>query len=474
MGAADHRHPQISLTALSIFAAVTATAMRFEYASAGRAVLIGLAAMALAAALESLGRGASWETHGAASPVALGSIALALCVSDEVVGFGLDPAHATLAVIAGGATGLLLRALAARRSARERVLIVGGGAVADALRTALSEGGRRIVVGRLDDDRGEGVLGRFDQLERVARSERVDVVAFAYSRSNDQRLARVAGRCRELDLPIAVVPRLFEQFDTRSRLSRVSGMPLLIVDPAPHEARMPNLSRVLDVIGASLLLLLTFPLWVLIALAIVIEEPGPVLYRARRAGRHGREFSMLKFRKMRRDAAGPRLTRQDDERFTRVGRFLTRTKLDELPQLINVLRGEMALVGPRPEDPMYVDMYPREFGEIHRCRPGITGLSQIQYRDEAPLLVGGDFENTYRNVLLPKKMDLDRYYASRRCLGLDARIMVWTLVAIVKGAHVRRHALTHTLSFERNAPDFEPGLALAHEDETPETAYEVA
>ena len=120
-----------------------------------------------------------------------------------------------------------------------------------------------------------------------------------------------------------------------------------------------------------------------------------------------------------------------------------------MPQLANVLRGEMALVGPRPEDPVYVAEYPKEFAEILRCRPGITGLSQIQYRDEAPLLVGDDFEDLYRNELLPKKIDLDRYYSIHRCLGLDVRILGWTVVAIVAGARVYRHELTTSLRFER-------------------------
>jgi lipopolysaccharide/colanic/teichoic acid biosynthesis glycosyltransferase len=186
-----------------------------------------------------------------------------------------------------------------------------------------------------------------------------------------------------------------------------------------------------------------------------------VFYRARRVGRDGREFDMIKFRKMRRDAAGARLTLVDDERFTRIGRVLAWTKLDELPQLVNVLRGEMALVGPRPEDPVYVAEYPKEFAEILRCRPGITGLSQIQYRDEAPLLVGDDFEDLYRNELLPKKIDLDRYYSIHRCLGLDVRILGWTVVAIVAGARVYRHELTTSLRFERAQTPAEAEQAAA-------------
>jgi lipopolysaccharide/colanic/teichoic acid biosynthesis glycosyltransferase len=215
------------------------------------------------------------------------------------------------------------------------------------------------------------------------------------------------------------------------------------------DSPLPLLSRAFDVTVASLLVVVSSPLWLVISLAILLDEPGPVLYRARRVGHRGREFEMYKFRKMRRDAAGPPLTIVDDPRFTRVGRFLARTKLDEIPQLLNVLRGDMALVGPRPEDPSYVAAYPAEFATITRVRPGITGLSQIQYCNESALLVGDDIEGLYRDQLLPRKIDLDRYYASHHCLALDLRILAWTAVAIVAGAQVQREPLTPWVSFAR-------------------------
>lgn len=460
MPALSTRFPQVSPTVLCIFGAVAASAFLLEDQAAGQAVLLGLAAMGAAALLEPLDRGSTRNAFAPSSPVTLVALALALAVAWDLGEFGLTPVHAIIAAVAAGLAGTLATALRKRffaASSVRRVLIVGSGAVADALTAAFADAGRAVVVGCLDDSPGDGVLGSFDELERVAVEQRVGMVAFAYARANDERLAEVARRCRDLDIAIAVVPRLFEQFDTRTRIRRIGGMPLLVIDPLPHESRSPVLSMLLDKALATVLLLLTLPVWIVVALAIFIDEPGPILYRARRVGLHGEEFDMYKFRKMRRDASGGKLTLVDDDRFTRVGRFLTRTKLDELPQLVNVLRGNMALVGPRPEDAMYVAVYPQEFAEIHRCRPGITGLSQIHYRDEAPLLVGDDFEELYRNDLLPKKIDLDRYYASRRCLALDVRILAWTVVAIFAGAHVHRHELTRSLRFERMPmPDPEP------------------
>ncbi len=236
-----------------------------------------------------------------------------------------------------------------------------------------------------------------------------------------------------------------------------------LVSAKVHRASARLVSRAFDVAIASVLLVLTAPVWILLSLAILVDEPGPVLYRARRVGHRGREFDMLKFRKMRRNAAGPRLTLADDGRFTRIGRMLARTKLDELPQLVNVLRGEMALVGPRPEDPSYVAAYPAEFAAITLVRPGITGLSQIQYRDEAALLVGDDFETLYRTEVLPQKIDLDRYYSSHRCLALDLRILVWTAVAIVAGAHVHADALARSVTFERTGALAQPARPVTLE-----------
>jgi len=130
----------------------------------------------------------------------------------------------------------------------------------------------------------------------------------------------------------------------------------------------------LNRIGASLLLVALTPLIIVMAIAIRIESPGPVFIRLRRVGRDGCEFAMLKFRKMRVDAEGPALTSPDDDRFTRLGRALAKYKLDEVPQLWNVLCGQMSLVGPRPEDPDFVRLQERAYGDICKVKPGITGL----------------------------------------------------------------------------------------------------
>jgi lipopolysaccharide/colanic/teichoic acid biosynthesis glycosyltransferase len=196
-------------------------------------------------------------------------------------------------------------------------------------------------------------------------------------------------------------------------------------------ARAPRAKRLLDIAIAVPLLVVLAPLMALLALGIKVSSRGPVLYRCRRVGFLGREFDMLKFRKMRDGATGPPLTGARDERFTRFGSFLARSKLDELPQLWNVIRGEMSLVGPRPEDPAFVPFYPEEFDVILTVRPGVSGLSQLAFAQESRLLDVPDPVEKYAKHLLPEKLRIDRLYIEQRSLRMDLRILAATVLAIL-------------------------------------------
>jgi lipopolysaccharide/colanic/teichoic acid biosynthesis glycosyltransferase len=219
------------------------------------------------------------------------------------------------------------------------------------------------------------------------------------------------------------------------------------------------LKRALDVGVAGALLVVLLPLLVLLAAAIKLDSPGPVFYRARRVGYRGRELRMLKFRKMHDDASGPALTAAADERFTAIGRVLAATKLDELPQLWNVLRGEMSLVGPRPEDPGFVALEADAYREILRVRPGITGLCQLAFARESEILDEHDRTRHYVERLLPQKARLDALYARRRSVLLDARILGWTLLAILLRCEVAVNRESGSLSLRRRARKLEPAFA---------------
>lgn len=196
----------------------------------------------------------------------------------------------------------------------------------------------------------------------------------------------------------------------------------------------PAAKRAVDVVAASVGLVLLSPVLVVTACAVRLDSPGPILFRQRRIGRHFEPFEIYKFRTMVVDAPerGRPLTAGEDPRITRLGRLLRKTKLDELPQLINVLRGEMSLVGPRPEVPEYVELFRDEYAAILQVRPGITDLASLVYRDEATLLgQSDDPEAEYVKRILPHKLALAKEYCRRSSLALDVKVIVRTLGKVV-------------------------------------------
>lgn len=172
-----------------------------------------------------------------------------------------------------------------------------------------------------------------------------------------------------------------------------------------------------------------------LALWIKLDSPGPVFFKGLRIGRNAQPFYIYKFRTMIADAAarGAGITVRDDPRITRAGRFLRRTKLDELPQLWNVWRGEMSLVGPRPEDPRYLCYYDPVQRGVLAVPPGITGVASLAFRDEQALLSGPEWDRTYVDLILPKKLDLELDYLERRTFWSDLRILAGTLLGLLSG-----------------------------------------
>ena len=184
--------------------------------------------------------------------------------------------------------------------------------------------------------------------------------------------------------------------------------------------------RLFDLLLAAAALLLLSPLMLAVAVAIRLDSPGPVFFRQQRVGRHGVPFNIHKFRSMRDGAAGPALTVGADPRITRVGAWLRRLRLDELPQLIDVMQGTMSLVGPRPELPRYVAHYPPALRDLALAvRPGITDPSSLEFLDEASLLAAAaDPEREYIERILPAKLQCAADYAARASLGTDLGV-IW-------------------------------------------------
>ena len=192
--------------------------------------------------------------------------------------------------------------------------------------------------------------------------------------------------------------------------------------------------RMFDAIAAALGLLLLAPVLLAVAIAVRLDSPGPVFFRQERVGRGGRTFRIHKFRTMHVDAPsrGPAITVGVDPRITRVGHFLRGHRLDELPQLIDVLWGDMSLVGPRPEVPRYVEHYPAEMrAKVLSVRPGITDPASLEHLDEATLLASAsDPEREYVQVILPRKLALQADYAARATLASDLKVIARTLRAV--------------------------------------------
>ena len=315
------------------------------------------------------------------------------------------------------------------------VLIVGAGPVGRrvASYTDSHPALRRRICGFLDDEKplGNGVLGRISDLALMARKGFVDEVILAAPHDADLT-RRVLCEAKRLRLDLEIVPELFGCTPKQRQVERVGDMPVICL----HAERLPEtaliLKRGLDVLGSGLALTLLSPLLIAISVLIKFDSPGPVLYCAKRAGRKGHIFRCYKFRTMVADAdglkeslrgqnerSGPVFKIADDPRITCLGRILRRYSLDELPQLWNVLKGDMSLVGPRPHPLDDVAAYEIEHLARLDVTPGITGLWQVMAR---------------RDPSFARGMELDRQYIQTWNLRLDLQILLRTVLAVVQGS----------------------------------------
>lgn len=317
------------------------------------------------------------------------------------------------------------------RAQTTRILIVGSGKVAKRVADRLSRVESLEVVGMADDDPGPGeeVLGRISDLVRLVDTYRVDRVLVAFSRTPSTEtltnLRELRGR-----VGVSVVPRMFEMLSWRSALEEIYGIPLLHVAPASLSVSARIIKRTLDLTIASAILLILSPVLLTAAIAIKVSSPGPVFFRQPRWGRRGETFYIYKLRSMRTDAEdvraelmtdnevdGPLFKVREDPRITKIGAFLRRTSVDELPQLINVLRGDMSLVGPRPFVPSEAAQIDGAAARRYEVLPGMTGLWQVSGRSEL----------SYEDL-----RHLDTVYVSSWSLWWDLRILAHTPAAVLR------------------------------------------
>jgi exopolysaccharide biosynthesis polyprenyl glycosylphosphotransferase len=321
-------------------------------------------------------------------------------------------------------------------------LIVGAGIVGEHLVKRFSEDpayGMR-PVGYLDSDplpRAHGidlevpVLGGPRDVAAALQAAHARHVILAFSAEPDRVLVQCVAECQRLGVSVSLVPRLYESINERATLDFVGGLPLLTLRPTNPRGWEFAVKHAFDRTFAAFFLLLVSPLMSWIAVLVRLTSPGPVLFRQRRVGRDGRAFDVLKFRTMGEAREPSRFEPlsglapggvEGEDRRTALGRFLRDTSLDELPQLINVLRGEMSVVGPRPERPEYVERFSLEvarYGDRHRVKSGITGWAQV---------------NGLRGqTSIADRAEWDNYYIQNWSFRLDLRILALTVSELVRG-----------------------------------------
>jgi exopolysaccharide biosynthesis polyprenyl glycosylphosphotransferase len=316
---------------------------------------------------------------------------------------------------------------------RQRALILGSGTVAKQLVDRLQRHSEIGLdpVGFIDDDvhqPGElGIprLGTLDSLADLITFGRVDRVMIAFSRASHEDLLHCVRICRDKGVTVDIVPRLFEFLDGARSIELVGGMPLLSIQQPSLTSMSRTCKRALDIVGASIVLTLLAPLLAAVAVAVKLNSKGPVLFTQSRAGRGGRFFKLYKFRSMKTDATvlvrddGAIVKRPNDDRITAVGRWIRRFSIDEAPQLINVLKGDMSLVGPRPlvlaEHAALSEDWQNRRADL---RPGLTGPWQISGRSHIPF---------------QEMIKFDYQYVAGWSLARDLEILLATLPAVVSG-----------------------------------------
>jgi exopolysaccharide biosynthesis polyprenyl glycosylphosphotransferase len=319
-------------------------------------------------------------------------------------------------------------------------LVVGAGIVGEHLVRRLTADRRYGLrpVGFLDADplpipaggSSVPVIGDLENLADAVRQTGARHVILAFSSEPDHVLVEMVRECQRLGVNVSLVPRLFEAVNERAVLDHIGGVPLLSLHPTDPRSWHFAVKHALDRVAALVALLVLAPLMIAIALAVQASSRGPILFRQRRVGRDGRPFDLLKFRTMREAAVAQPFTPPEgcapggvegEDRRTRVGCLLRECSLDELPQLINVLRGEMSLVGPRPERPEFVERFIAEvdrYQDRHRVKAGITGWAQVHgLRGQTSI---GD------------RVEWDNYYVQNWSLGLDLRIIALTIAEVLR------------------------------------------
>ncbi|HYF01951.1 MAG TPA: sugar transferase [Patescibacteria group bacterium] len=271
------------------------------------------------------------------------------------------------------------------------------------------------------------ILGTFKNIEQSFQKIKPEELLVAMESPEHERLLEMAAECDERNVTMKIVPDLYETFSGQARTLQIYGAPLIEVNPQLLKPWEEAVKRLLDIVISIFVMIVSMPICIATAIAIKFESKGPVLYSQDRVGRGGSIFRLYKFRSMVTDSEkdGPQWTKVNDPRVTKVGKFIRKTHIDEIPQFWNILKGEMSIVGPRPEQPFYVKKYSEQLSYYTRrlkVKPGLTGWWQVKY-------------TTYVENLdeIKSRLQLDFFYIENISLKLDLEIMVRTVFRVIKG-----------------------------------------
>jgi exopolysaccharide biosynthesis polyprenyl glycosylphosphotransferase len=271
------------------------------------------------------------------------------------------------------------------------------------------------------------VLGSISDIENLIDEVNAQEIIIALEKDDHDILIQLISKCDQKNVGIKIVPDLYEILSGQAKTSQIYGMPLIDIMPQLMPEWEKKLKRVMDIILSLLILVITFPFCFIVAIAIKIDSNGPIFFVQERCGQDGKVFTIVKFRSMVKDAekmSGPVWSQKDDPRITKVGKIVRRLRIDEIPQMINVLKGEMSFVGPRPERPFFVEKLSNEIPYYKRrlkVRPGITGWAQVKHK----------YDETLEDVKIKLKYDL--FYIENMSLRMDFKIILRTIYVVMFG-----------------------------------------
>lgn len=295
------------------------------------------------------------------------------------------------------------------------------------------------VIGFVDDDgrrkgaecAGLPIFGTYSDLPDVIKKRNIKGIIISQVSASPNEILRILNYCLDRNITIYMVPSLLDVISGQLKTHQIFGVPLIVLLKEHMPSWQAQIKRIADIFVSLIILIAGAPFWLIVGLLIRITSPGPIIFAQERIGQNGKSFTMIKFRSMYKDAekkTGPKWATEDDPRITPLGRILRMTRLDEIPQFLNVLKGEMSLVGPRPERAVFIEQLKQEipwYIQRIKMKPGITGWAQVKHKYDATI------EDVKQKVLY------DLYYFENMSLLLDIKILVRTILVVFTGKGAR-------------------------------------